>query len=49
MIKIFYGTKYNAWSHEKEFRILAGSKHAALEIPAQITEVILGEKIDESN
>jgi hypothetical protein len=46
MLKLFYGTKHTAWSHEAEFRLLSRHGDVELELPARITEVILGEKTD---
>jgi hypothetical protein len=46
MLQTFYGTKHEAWSHEAEFRLLSRRGEVSLTIPGQITEVILGEKIE---
>ncbi|MDI4232504.1 DUF2971 domain-containing protein [Bradyrhizobium sp. Arg237L] len=46
MLKTFYGTKHEAWFHEAEFRLLSRRGEISLTIPGQITEVILGEKIE---
>jgi hypothetical protein len=46
MLKLFYGTKHTAWSHEAEFRLVSRHGDAELELPARITEVILGEKTE---
>jgi hypothetical protein len=45
IVKLFYGTKDTAWSHEAAFRV---SRHGdvELELPATIAEVILGEKTE---
>jgi len=49
MIKAFYGTKYIAWKHEAEFRLISTKGDAIYDLPGRITEVILGEKVRESD
>jgi hypothetical protein len=46
MLRVFYGTKYKAWSHESELRLVSLRGDVALELPGRITEVILGEKVE---
>jgi len=49
MMKVFYGTKYIAWKHEAELRLLSRIGDIAYDLPGRITEVILGEKVSESD
>jgi hypothetical protein len=49
MLKVFYATKYIAWKHEAEFRLVSKIGDLAFDLPGRITEVILGEKINDSD
>lgn len=50
MLRIFYATKHVAWKHEAEFRLVfPRSGDIALNVPGRITEVILGEKVSNTD
>jgi len=49
MLKVFYATKYSAWKYEAEFRLVSKRGDLALDLPGRITEVILGEKVSDTD
>jgi len=49
MLKVFYATKYIAWKHEAEFRLVSKIGDVALDLPGRIVEVILGEKVSDED
>lgn len=49
MLKIFYATKHVSWKHEAEFRLVSKTGDVALNVPGRITEVILGEKVSDTD
>jgi len=49
MLKIFYATKHVSWKHEAEFRLVSKTGDIALNVSGRFTEVILGEKVSDTD
>lgn len=49
MLQTFYATKHVSWKHEAEFRLVSKTGDIALNVPGRITEVILGEKVSDTD
>ena len=49
ILRAFYGTKYDAWKYENEFRLLSTKGDVLLSIPGRFKTIVLGEKCGDSD